>query len=408
MVLTSVLPPAEWKASDEFDPIPFEKVIGINNLLSIAWLSQGLTLAAPVARIVIPNDKATGFLIAPDLLLTNNHVLPSPQDAEDAIIEFNYQTTWAGVLAPVRRFSTDSTYFRTNEELDYTMVRVTGAPGDFYGYIDLNVRAGPSVNDYVSVIQHPMGGPKQIAFTDNKVSAVFGNKVQHSSDTEPGSSGSPVFNQSWQIVALHHAGGRLSGPDGAKHFTNEGILIGAVIADAADFLGLSDPLYDLAFAELRSVLVNLIDLVEPPNDPGALLPDLLRTQPLFPSALDQWSALNVKPEEDAATALGGAGVAIGAALRQWSRSSGHESIKAAAPSTPPPSDALVAVVSRFHGTSDLPSHVYATVLSATRTDASLVAPLEAVARGGTGLTAIAATFLTGVVMGAKAYDPAPA
>jgi V8-like Glu-specific endopeptidase len=400
----------EWKEADSFSPIPYEKVVGLNNLLSIAWLGQGLTLAGAVARVLLPNETGTGFLIGPDMLLTNNHVFPSADDAAKATIEFNYQDNWAGVLQPVRRFPTDSSYFRTNADLDYSIVRVPGAPGDLYGFVDLTVRADPLVNDYVSIIQHPAGGPKQVSLTDNKVSAVFDDKVQYATDTEAGSSGSPVFNQSWQLVGLHHAGGGLTGPDGAKYFTNEGIVISAIIADAAQFLGLTDPLYDQAFGDLRSLLINLIDVADPQPRPADLLPDLLWTRPSFATALDQWSKMNAVSGQATAVAVGAAGVAVGAALRQWARSAGHESISAAAASTPPPSDGLRSVVSQFNGSASVPSDVYAAVLNAVKGAPDLVAPL--VAAVGTldtasplNMTVIASTFLTGVVMGGEAFGP---
>ena len=98
---------------------------------------------------------------------------------------------------------------------------------------------------------------------------MFGDLVQYSTDTEPGSSGSPVFNQDWEIVGLHHRGGGLAGPDGKKYFTNEGILIGSVVRDAAGFLGLSDELYDLAFGDLRGALTGFVNITEPPSDPDA-------------------------------------------------------------------------------------------------------------------------------------------
>ena len=400
----------EWNAAESFEPITYEKVVGLNNLLSIAWLSQGLTLAGAVARIVHPDGPASGFLIAPDLLLTNNHVLPTAESASEAQIQFNYQNNWGGVLQPTRSFSTDSSHFRTDYDLDYSIVRVAGSPGDVYGYIDLGVRADPSVNDYVTVIQHPNGGPKQISLTDNKVSAVFGDKVQYATDTEPGSSGSPVFNQSWQIVGLHHAGGGLAGPDGTKYFTNEGILISSVLAHAADFLGLGDPLYDVAFGDLRAVLVGLIDLSDPPATVEALLPDILWTRPAFATALSQWAGLNAWPGHTQLSAAGAAGVAIGAALRQWARSSGHESIARVTPSTPPPSDALVTLVSPYKGSASLPADVYSGILAALRSQPALVAPIAEVAGvgggSGTSLVLPARSLLTGVMVGAQAYEPA--
>ncbi|MGL4649089.1 MAG: trypsin-like peptidase domain-containing protein, partial [Caldilineaceae bacterium] len=50
-------------------------------------------------------------------------------------------------------------------------------------------------------------------------------------DTLPGSSGSPCFNDRWEVVALHHSGGWLREP-GAKgtFFRNEGMQMGLVLA----------------------------------------------------------------------------------------------------------------------------------------------------------------------------------
>jgi V8-like Glu-specific endopeptidase len=401
-LITERLAAEEWKEADDFDPITDEKVIGLNNLLNIAWLNRGLQLAAPVARLVTPDGPGTAFLIAPDLLLTNHHVLPSTAVADESVAEFNYQVNWAGTFEPVRRFTLDSTYCRTSADLDYTIVRVRDSPGDLYGYVDLAIRAEPAVNDFVSIVQHPLGGPKQICFTDNKVAAVFDHLVQYSTDTEPGSSGSPVFNQQWEIVGLHHKGGGLAGPDGKKHFTNEGILINSVIRDAASFLGLPDTLYDLAFGELRAVLAHLVDETVPPTDPHAVADDLLRTQPRFAYSVDEWAKLRCKPGDSVPATVAAAGVAIGGALRQWARKEGHESIKVAAPSDPPPSAQLRKLVGRFNGTDAIPNDVYQTLLDALLADLKLVAPIVKTVEAN--ITAPARAFLTGVSVGAKAYD----
>ena len=234
---------------------------------------------------------------------------------------------WGGEPEPVRRFTCDASFFRNDKALDYAIVRVNGAPGDLYGFVNLAKRAEPTVNDFVSIIQHPQGGPKKIAFTDNKVSAVFDDLVQYSTDTEPGSSGSPVFNQDWEIVGLHHRGGGLAGPDGKKYFTNEAIQIGAVVRDAASFLGVSDELYDLAFGDLRAALASLVNVSDPPSDPDDSARDLVLRRPRFSYALEQWSKLNGVEGQRMALTTAIAGVAIGAALRQWARTDGHESIR---------------------------------------------------------------------------------
>jgi V8-like Glu-specific endopeptidase len=50
--------------------------------------------------------------------------------------------------------------------------------------------------------------------------------VQYTTDTLPGSSGSPVFNDNWEVVALHHAGGPLKTNDKVDiRFINEAIAI---------------------------------------------------------------------------------------------------------------------------------------------------------------------------------------
>lgn len=404
VVISAPLAATEWREDNAFEPLTYEKVIGLSNLLGIAWLSHALELAAPVVRLITPAGFGSGFLIAPDLLLTNNHVLPDTQSANGTSVEFNYQVNWAGELEPVRRYMLDSSYFRTNPHLDYTIVLVKDSPGDLYGYVDIAKRNDPTVNDFVSIIQHPQGGPKQICFTDNKVSAVFDDLVQYSTDTEPGSSGSPVFNQRWEIVGLHHRGGGLTGPDGKKYFTNEGILISSIIRDAATFLGVSDTLYELVFGELRAELIGLVDEVQPPADVDAFAIELLRTRPRFSSVLDDWSKLHTKPGEATRLTLAIAGAAIGGALRQWARSDGHESIKAAATPDPPPTDALIALVSQFSGSDKVPSNVYDKILEKLRSDPS---PVEAIATaaGTEDLPAVARAFLRAVSAGAKAYDP---
>jgi V8-like Glu-specific endopeptidase len=405
VVTSSRLAADQWVEDDAFVPLTYEKVVGLNNLLSIGWVSRALELAACVCLVKLTSGAGSGFLIAPDLMLTNHHVLPDAETAASASVQFNYQNDWGGEPEPVRRFTCDASFFHNNHELDYAIVRVNGAPGDLYGYVDLGKRAAPTVNDFVSIIQHPNGGPKKIAFTDNKVSAVFNDLVQYSTDTEPGSSGSPVFNQDWEIVGLHHRGGGLAGPDGKKYFTNEAIQIASVVRDAAQFLGISDELYDLAFGDLRAALAGLIDVTDPPSDCDVVARELLLRRPRFSYALEQWSTLNGVAGQRVALSTAIAGVAIGGALRQWARTDGHESIQAAAPSEPAPRDVLIGLVGAFNGTESLPRDVYDALLADLRAQPALLdAIVEAAAGADDAIAASARSFIRGVAVGAKAYD----
>lgn len=211
-----------------------EKIVGgDNNLKPIAFLERGLAVAKAVAHITLADGgMATGFLIAPDVLLTNRHVFTSKDDARHATVRFNFQADLTGNMLPTTAFTCDpDSLFETSpeDELDYAVVRMKGDPGLTFGFLRLRNHA-LEVEDKVNIIQHPGGQPKQIAMNDNEVKFVDERIAQYITDTLPGSSGSPVFDDNWRVVALHHSGGNIPEPgSGAVHFRNEGIRIGAIV-----------------------------------------------------------------------------------------------------------------------------------------------------------------------------------
>ena len=82
----------------------------------------------------------------------------------------------------------------------------------------------------INIIQHPGGGPKQIAYFHNIVAYADQKRVQYLTDTMPGSSGSPVFDWQWRLVAVHHSGGWIPEPGSGKQvFRNEGIHVQCII-----------------------------------------------------------------------------------------------------------------------------------------------------------------------------------
>jgi V8-like Glu-specific endopeptidase len=211
-----------------------EKLIGENNLRPIAFLETGVERSRAVARITLPGrGVATGFMIGPDRLLTNNHVFGSAEEAQGATIQFNFQTDLAGQSLDTDDYAAEpDTFFHTNGELDYSVVQVAGSPGEKWGSIKLRSDITVKAKQDVAIIQHPGGQPKQIAIVDNEIEYVDDTVAQYLTDTLPGSSGSPVFDNDWECVALHHSGGWLPQPsDHSTHFRNEGILISAILAD---------------------------------------------------------------------------------------------------------------------------------------------------------------------------------
>jgi V8-like Glu-specific endopeptidase len=75
----------------------------------------------------------------------------------------------------------------------------------------------------------------------NQVTAFDDRIVHYLSDTQPGSSGSPVLNDECRLIALHHSGGRPQEVAGKPPMRkNEGIRIPR-IATALANLGIGVP-----------------------------------------------------------------------------------------------------------------------------------------------------------------------
>ncbi|MFE1591353.1 trypsin-like serine peptidase [Nocardia sp. NPDC058705] len=205
---------------DPMDSIgSLERVIGFANELQAAnFLTRGARAAAAVARISLADNgrevpMGTGSMVSPQLLLTNNHVLPTPEAAESVVLEFRAEVDIDNVpTATVRYRLAPADFFVTDKHLDYTVVRVAPgpdgvAPGTTFGWNPLIAKPGKIViGEAMNVVGHPSGRLKEISIRHNRLDLQLDDFLHYASDTEPGNSGSPVFNDQWEIVALHHAG----------------------------------------------------------------------------------------------------------------------------------------------------------------------------------------------------------
>ena len=209
-----------------------EKIIGKQStLLPVAFLEVGIQKAHSVVRVERSDGSSgSGFLTNNNLLITNQHVLENKAAAANAIIQFNFQKSATGLHLPYEEFRLNPEKgFATSSEHDWTAVRFAGDPCSKWGGIPLQF-ADPQRGDRVIIVQHPGGGPKQIALYHNLVVYVGNQRVQYLTDTMPGSSGSPVFDSEWNLVALHHSGGWITEPGSKKeYYRNEGIHINTVI-----------------------------------------------------------------------------------------------------------------------------------------------------------------------------------
>ncbi|MEP0873520.1 DNA/RNA non-specific endonuclease [Trichocoleus desertorum AS-A10] len=215
------------------------------DFVGVAFLDSALAAASCVARVIFRDGQpqGSGFLISDRLFLTNNHVISSEKAAEEFLLEFNYELDPHGHARSVTRFAlAPKTFFLTNSEddLDYTVVAVgdresgAGDPKDF-GFCPLtNTDDKHLIGEFVNIIQHPDGDYKQVVLRENQLVTRLDKVLHYVADTSPGSSGSPVFNDQWEAVALHHWGEPYRQvSDGAGQMVdkevNEGIRISAIV-----------------------------------------------------------------------------------------------------------------------------------------------------------------------------------
>lgn len=210
-----------------------ERIIGPSeDLDDMPPTPSARTAGRPVARIVelvggtrIGEGFATGFVVAPGLLMTNWHVFDSASDATGCGAHFGYEKNDSGLLESGIVFELDPrTFFLSSESLDIALVGIrraatigSGAVGDF-GSVRLIPSIGKIlVGQAISIIQHPDGRHKHWAVRENKLVAEPADAdlfISYTTDTLPGSSGSPAFNKDWELIALHHSGvPRMQGHD---------------------------------------------------------------------------------------------------------------------------------------------------------------------------------------------------
>ncbi|BBB92003.1 MAG TPA: DNA/RNA non-specific endonuclease [Methylomusa anaerophila] len=245
------------------DGLAMERLIGESDLFPTSYLEAGLKASKPVCRIEIRDHigrvlgHGTGFLVSPSLLLTNNHVLENVDAARFSLAQFNYEVDLNLMPRQVKSFRLEpDRFFITDLELDFTLVAVElndadGTKLSEFGFLPLFTESGKALlGEYVSIIQHPSGAPKAVAIRENKINDVFDDFIHYTTDTMPGSSGSPVLNDEWVVLALHHSG--VPDPnDSTKYIVNEGIRISSIMKYlAAQQQSLS--------ADKRKLLENLI------------------------------------------------------------------------------------------------------------------------------------------------------
>jgi endonuclease G len=220
----SFLARESMKSALRFAGLGFERMIGPTmDLDDLPPNPTARKAGRPVVRIVemanahtVGEGFATGFQVAPGLLITNWHVFSSPGDAVGCGAQFGFERGDNGMLDSGVVFELDpQLFFLSDQDLDIALVGINsmasvgaGIPGD-YGTTRLIPSQGKIlVGHPVSIIQHPDGRQKQWAVRENKLLLDPKDEdlfITYTTDTLGGSSGSPAFNYDWELVAVHHS-----------------------------------------------------------------------------------------------------------------------------------------------------------------------------------------------------------
>jgi hypothetical protein len=246
-------------------------IVQTNAALDIVqWRTRLGLIEGQVCRVEIANQATgTGFLLGRDVVMTNYHVVEPVINRKDGlgpadlVLRFDYKR-----MADGRELSKGKEYHVVTsedgwlldqspyseidrerdpkpglpraDELDYALLRVDGAPGveamadkDYSlaqsrGWLKAPDQAYPfAPGTPLFIVQHPEGDPLKLALDTNAVIGLNGNgtRVHYRTNTEKGSSGSPVFDQNWNLVALHHSGQ----PGSLLPTYNEGIPLKLIV-----------------------------------------------------------------------------------------------------------------------------------------------------------------------------------
>lgn len=201
----------------------YEKTFGTEYPIAIDVYLRGVERARSVGILLRGGSFPVGTVFAlngadlhPSLsgrvvLVTNEHVIPDPaieNGTQAAEVEAHFDAPVAGEHSTSLAFKgMRAIWHSPRKELDITLLvtddptaqQLTGLP-----VADML----PPVRDgaYVYIVGHPLGGKLQLSIRGNDLIDHDGRALHYLAPTKEGSSGSPVFDENWGVIGVHHKG----------------------------------------------------------------------------------------------------------------------------------------------------------------------------------------------------------
>ena len=212
-----------------------EDIVHRDDMVDFWFLEAGAFAGKSVGKLFVPryengapameNGKqrrtlGTGWLLTDQLVMTNHHVIYSrargeapAKDADlllqgkNTIVKFDYNTADDdGEDVAVEKLEA------WDENLDFAILRLKNAVTRTPLKIDKTpVVFSDGIYVPLNIIQHPSGHPKRVALRNNLLTGADNETIRYFTDTVTGSSGSPVFNDEWQVIGLHRGSTTVEG-----------------------------------------------------------------------------------------------------------------------------------------------------------------------------------------------------
>ena len=213
--------------------------------------SRDYQLGTKVGWFIIPSRSnpdrysvCTGFLVGPDLFMTNHHCIYDEiglLPLEGAAILMDYyqepdvDRTRGGVTARVAGI------LRMDAFKDYALLRLDRPIGNTYGWLNLDTTTRVNSTQSVKLISHPDARSKEIVRRNTQIIDIpVGHPLlrvpfalAYLADSEGGSSGSPVFlRDGTDVIGIHHSGWTRAG---VPQF-NAGSLMSYIVPEIQQWL----------------------------------------------------------------------------------------------------------------------------------------------------------------------------
>lgn len=206
--------------------------------LPFAFVEAANAVARSIARLAVPRifdgqqqnewGLGTGWLIAPNLLITNHHVIECRDcqlppwgsgeapatltdfrlQAEQVVARFDFYREQDLIAKPFLECH-GARLLASSKQLDYALLELveTDKIADRQPLRLVHRQPALVRGSRLNIVQHPQGGPLQYAIRNNFFVQLGATNdfVRYQTDTERGASGSPVCDDRWQVLALHHA-----------------------------------------------------------------------------------------------------------------------------------------------------------------------------------------------------------